>query len=90
MAGLCEGGNEPSGSLKARKEVNDIRPREKSILSRLRTSHNSGMRRERCEARLSQIRTTREIESGFYGYEMRGLKLNHFYALPQSDMQCPT
>ncbi|KAJ4448419.1 hypothetical protein ANN_10435 [Periplaneta americana] len=39
MAGLCEGGNEPPGSLKASKSMTFV-PRKKSILSRLRISHN--------------------------------------------------
>ncbi|KAJ4449993.1 hypothetical protein ANN_01400 [Periplaneta americana] len=35
---------------------------------------NRRMRRTRCKARLAQVRTTREIVSGFYNCEMCGLR----------------
>ncbi|KAJ4448108.1 hypothetical protein ANN_10120, partial [Periplaneta americana] len=40
---------------------------------------NRHMRRARCEARLAQIRTTREIVSGFYGCKENKVLVAHDY-----------
>ncbi|KAJ4430099.1 hypothetical protein ANN_22308 [Periplaneta americana] len=77
MAGLCEGGNEPPGSLKVRLEPVPARSRSGMLtVNPQRWTYVvkpwfSEPTHARCEARIAQIRTTREIASGSYGCEVR-------------------